>query len=278
MLTLSENSIVNYPYTSFVQVPLAREHCHEYWEIIIFLSDNQSHTVNSISTSHSMGDVIFLRPKKDVHLYNFTFNKKETHHRHRDIYVSDKDMKAWCNLISTDLYDNLISPTAPIQMKLPFSTINHLEELLFPWTFNQVQNASIIKNLHFSAVITLLAMLKSTQAPTMPTQWLNAFVDSLSNPENFSSSIDDLIANIPYSHCHICREFKKATGQTVVNFFIAKKINYAAHLLTNTNLRILDVSSTVGYTSPKNFISQFTKTFKMSPSKWRAKTQIDGKK
>lgn len=277
MLTLSENSIINYPYTNFVQVPFSKEHCHDYWEIVIFLSDNQTHTVNGTTASFSMGDVLFLRPKKDVHFFEPVIYRKHKLHGHRDIYVSDQDMKKWCALLSPNLYDELVSPVTPPQTKLPFSTVNHLEELLLPWTFNQAQNEMIVKNLHFSATITLLTSLKSSQSHTMPSQWLNTLVDTLSNPQNFSYSVDDLIAKIPYSHCHICREFKKATGQTVVNYFISKKINYAAYILTNTNMKISEASNLIGYTSPKNFISQFTKTFKMSPSRWRAKTQLEEK-
>ena len=271
MLILSHSNITNTPFTNIVQLPLSREHSHDYWEIVISLSNNQVHTINGITASFSMGDVLFLRPKKDVHFFEPVIYRKQQLHRHRDIYVTDQDMKKWCGLLSATLYDDLVSPTIPPQIKLPFSTINHLEELLLPWTFNQTQNINIVENLHFSTTITILAMLKSTKSNTMPSQWLNTLVDTLSNPENFSSSVDDILAKIPYSHCHICREFKKATNQTVVNYFITKKINYAAYLLTNTNMKISEASNIIGYTSPKNFISQFTKIFKMSPSKWRAK-------
>lgn len=279
MLTLTEKNIINSPYTFLAQHPLTKTHNHTFWEIFIFLGDKLSHTINDTTSVALLGDVFFLRPNKDFHCFNLEPKKRKRNsfHRHRDIYVDDADMKKWCALLSPTLYDELTAAKNPLKLNISLSTINHIEDLLISHNSNQHQNV-VLKNSHLSAVITLLTLLNNSQTPPMPTQWLNTFIDTLSNPENFSVSIEQLIASIPYSHCHICREFKKHTGQTVINYFISKKVNYASYLLANTNMRISDISNLIGYTSPKNFISQFTKTFKMPPSKWRAKAQITAKK
>ena len=73
-------------------------------------------------------------------------------------------------------------------------------------------------------------------------------------------------------------EFKKYLKQTIINFFNEQKVNRASFLLMNTNLKILDISNMVGYSSPKNFINQFTQRFSLSPSAWRAKNQCVSKK
>ena len=73
-------------------------------------------------------------------------------------------------------------------------------------------------------------------------------------------------------------EFKKYLNQTIINFFNEQKVNRASFLLMNTNFNILDIANMVGYSSPKNFINQFTKRFSLSPSAWRAKNQCASKK
>ena len=100
----------------------------------------------------------------------------------------------------------------------------------------------------------------------------------LKKTDNFIYSIEELSSKIPYSHGYICREFKKYMKQTIVNFFNVQKINYASFLLMNTNLKILDIATTIGYSSPKNFINQFTKMYQMSPSEWRKKNQLSSRK
>ena len=134
------------------------------------------------------------------------------------------------------------------------------------------------KNIHFSVAINLLTAYQLTKLPTSQPGWLNNFIEDLRNPDNFIYSIEELTAKIPYSHGHICKEFKKHTKQTVVNFFTLQKINHASYLLMNTNLKILDISVLVGYSSPKNFIKQFTSVFNLSPSTWRKKNQLPTKK
>ena len=81
-----------------------------------------------------------------------------------------------------------------------------------------------------------------------------------------------------YTLPHFSAEFKKYMKQTIVNFFNVQKINYASFLLMNTNLKILDIATTIGYSSPKNFINQFTKMYQMSPSEWRKKNQLSSRK
>ena len=276
MITYTEAEILNSPYTSFVQVPYGELHNHTFWEIFIILNGNCNHTVNGKTTSLSAGSVFFLRPIKDKHY--FSNKNNEEFYRHRDIYITDSDMKTWCDMISPDMYEELLKSNEPISFNVSSSMLKYIEELLMSPNFNLPNSSTILKNIHFAVAIDFLTAYLLTKLPNSQPNWLNGFVEDLKDPDNFIYSIEELTAKIPYSHGYICREFKKHMNQTIVNFFNTQKINHASFLLMNSNLKILDIANIVGYTSPKNFINQFTKTFSLSPSAWRAKNQLLSKK
>ena len=276
MITYTEAEILNPPYTTYVQIPYAELHNHTFWEIFLVLTGNCVHTVNGVSAHLTAGTVCFLRPIKDKHFFK---NKSENdYYSHRDIYVTDSDMKMWCNMISPTLYDELLEPSAPISFAVSASTLRHVEEVLNSINLQSANCVQAMRAIHFSISIDLLTAHQLTKIPSACPTWLNDFVKELKKPENFIYSVEELAQSLPYSHGYVCREFKKYLNQTIIDFFNEQKINQASFLLMNTNLKILDIANIVGYSSPKNFINQFTKRFTLSPSAWRAKNQFTSKK
>ena len=276
MITYTEAQIHDSPYTNFIQIPIDEKHNHTFWEFFIVLTDNCVHTVNGKTVTLSAGNVYLLRPLKDNHFFNST-NDKETY-RHRDVYITDSDMKTYCNLFSPTLYDELVSAPDAVSFTVTSSTCKYIEEIFATLNSQSSKVEQISKNIHFTVAINLLTAYETAKLPTSQPDWLNTFVKDLKNPDNFIVSIEELTAKIPYSHGYICKEFKRHMDQTIINFFNLQKINHASFLLMNTNLKILDISIMVGYSSPKNFIKQFTKIFQLSPSAWRTKNQIQSRK
>lgn len=258
-------------YTKQVKNSATEHHNHGFWEILIVLKGSITHVINGSTQTISANSVTFLRPIKDHHYF---IPKGEKDYLHRDIYISPDDMKQWCGFLSDTLYEKLYDAKDPISFSIPSSTINYMENCFLSRNYEFSHDAQLYKNLQFTIVITLLTSFKISQFEAATPPWINAFMQEMKNPSNFSSPIETLTTSTNYSHCHVCKEFKKYTGRTVISFFIEQKMNYASYLLANTNLKILDIANNVGYDSPKNFINQFSKTFHLTPSMWRAKNQI----
>ena len=276
MITYTEAQIDNSPYTNYVQLPSNELHNHTFWELFVALSGNCNHFVNGKKTSLSLGNVYIMRPLKDSHYFNIV--KDLEFYRQRDIYLTDSDMKTYCDIISPTLYNELLSSPTAISFNVSSSMCKYIEELFAPLNSDSPKNSQILKNIHLAVAINILTSYQTARLPKAQPEWLEKFIQDLKNPDNFVVSIEELIAKIPYSHGYICKEFKKHMNQTIVNFFNIQKINHASFLLMNSNLKILDISILVGYSSPKNFIKQFTKIFQLSPSAWRTKNQLQARK
>ena len=257
-----------------VNAPATEKHNHTFWEIVVVLSGSITHVINDNVQTLSANSIMFLRPYKDIHY----FIGGDDNYRHRDIYVSVEDMEQWCGYLSDTLFDTLYSAKDPITCSIPSATINHIENSFLSRSFEFSHDTQLYKNLQFTTAITLLTSFQISQLTTATPPWISALIKEMKNPSNFSRPVEELTAETHYSHCHVCREFKKYTNRTIINFFIEQKINYATYLLANTNLKILDVANATGYDSTKNFINQFSKAFHLTPSEWRLRNQIIVKK
>lgn len=72
-----------------------------------------------------------------------------------------------------------------------------------------------------------------------------------------------------YSKFHFARAFRDATGTTPRRFLSALRMQRAKELLLETDLDVLDVSTTVGYSSVGTFSSRFSALVGASPRAWR---------
>ncbi len=82
-------------------------------------------------------------------------------------------------------------------------------------------------------------------------------------------SVENLAAKMNCSSSHFTSIFKKATGVSPIEYFIKLKIHYACQLLSQTNLRISEVSNKLGYDDSFYFSRLFKKMTEKSPKDYR---------
>ena len=278
MVTYFESAISAFPYTNFIHRTNDEYHNHTFWEFGIILHGESINQVGNARQKLSSGSVILSRPIKDIHRIKITSNNS-VQYRHRDLYVSDEKMKGLCAVLSPTLYEELYNSEEPIYFTVSTPFLNFLEKMASFITTSQDSQKLLQENIHASLIINLLTLhqLSSFNSNLIP-EWLSDLKAKLSSPSSFIHSVDEIIKTVPFSHPHICREFKKYIGVPVISYFNEQKMRYASYLLMNTTLKIIDVSSAVGYSAPKNFIQQFKKQFSVSPSEWRLKNQLIQKK
>lgn len=68
--------------------------------------------------------------------------------------------------------------------------------------------------------------------------------------------------------------FKKATGYSIINYLINRRIDESKMYLVNTELTINEISNIVGYESSNNFFSAFKKITGTTPESYRKQSKI----
>ena len=99
--------------------------------------------------------------------------------------------------------------------------------------------------------------------------WMQSLNKEMRNPENFTAGIDKMIELAGKSREHICRSYKKYLNQTPSEFITDIKLNYAANLLLNSNMSVLDISLESGFENLAWFYEVFRKKFNKTPKNFR---------
>lgn len=86
-------------------------------------------------------------------------------------------------------------------------------------------------------------------------------------------TLESLCNQLFLSPGHFSRLFKKTTTETFVDYLTRLRIDRAKYLLANTNQKMYEISSAIGYEDPNYFSYNFKKNVQLTPSQWRKKGQ-----
>ena len=82
-------------------------------------------------------------------------------------------------------------------------------------------------------------------------------------------SLDDICKKMNYSRSFLCKTFKKQTGETLMGCFNRMRIREAEKMLDQTDRRVSEIASHLGFSEVKHFGALFKKYNGVSPSEYR---------
>ncbi|MGN1029992.1 MAG: helix-turn-helix transcriptional regulator, partial [Butyricicoccaceae bacterium] len=83
-------------------------------------------------------------------------------------------------------------------------------------------------------------------------------------------SIAMISADMHMGESYLSHTFKKATGYSILQYIIRRRIGEAQSWLLMSDLSITDIATKVGYNSVSNFHNTFRKTVGMTPQQYRS--------
>ena len=81
-------------------------------------------------------------------------------------------------------------------------------------------------------------------------------------------SLDRLAAEVNFSTYHVCRIFKRYTGNTLTQYIITKRIDLAKYML-GQNMSITEVCQSAGFNNYSYFYKTFHRLTGLSPAEYR---------
>ncbi len=90
----------------------------------------------------------------------------------------------------------------------------------------------------------------------------------INNHMNRKITLSELAAESGLSDYYFSRYFKSATGYSPIEYATKKKLDYAAALLSRTDISVSEVAAQIGYTL-RSFINLWTAHYDFSPLKFR---------
>ena len=89
--------------------------------------------------------------------------------------------------------------------------------------------------------------------------------------ENLGTSlrVEDIARQTNYSRAYIFREFKRATGKSLMAYYNERRILAAAELIREGKLSVREVAERLGFDTPNYFSKSFKKTMGQTPSAYK---------
>lgn len=255
----------------------AKLHAHHGWELSITLKGNKTHVINDVEYPSPVGSVFLVGPMHTHMIKPVSRSKKEN--VHLDVYVSDERLRELTKVMfGDDFYkDRCCNSVSPIAFQIPEKLTEELSSNLQRALVTGSPDANHIsfKSIAESTIVYLLGLYheqtfkKDNELP----EFIIDFLVKTQSPECYTKRLQDIVSTTGYSYSQFSVLFKKHMQTTLVDYFSAIRINYAAHLLVSSSLSILEIALESGYSSMSSFIDKFRKIYLVTPSEFRRTKQ-----
>jgi AraC-like DNA-binding protein len=82
--------------------------------------------------------------------------------------------------------------------------------------------------------------------------------------------VDEMARAAGLSRAHFSREFRRTFGESPHAYLLTRRLERAASLLRSTDRSVADICFAVGLRSVGSFTTSFTRTYRVSPTAYRA--------
>ena len=230
-----------------------QEHMHEFYEFEYIVEGNGYYVINGETVPLSKGNLVFVSPT-DLHGYRkgdarfSTITVKFTTERLPLILRNISKLDSFiinCDKALEDAFFT-ICEESKAQHYREFAILNCLERIL------------------------ILVLRNST------TTNINEKIYSVENiigyiNRNFRNNLT--LAEVAEKCCcaqaHFCRQFKKSTGKTFVEYLNGVRCSHAKNLLITTDMAVTDIAYECGFGSVRSFNREFLKKFGCPPLEYR---------
>lgn len=254
-------------------------HWHDFYELFLIADGSIVHQINGDSMPLTAGAFVFIRPD-DTHYYQ-AYEDAECQLINL-AFVSPvfETMIAFLGqgFDSAGLLEAKNPPTVQLN-KSGLDTVRH--QLA---NYHQIQMAANERS--GLALRTLLVDLfvryfsgQERQPIELP-DWLQEVCRAMQTPQNLAMGLPQMQKIAACSHEHLCRVFKKYLDVTPTQYINDLRLDYAANLLSHSDMEVVDIALEVGFDSLSYFYRRFKTRFGQTPKDYRGSNQrlspIDG--
>lgn len=153
----------------------------------------------------------------------------------------------------------------------PDALIAEYFKKLFTEMTQKSVNYQVRGKLMLSELLLLLSRAIAHNTPTSANAAIN-YIDHMIE-KHFADEfkLDRLEEKIGISKSRLCRLYRGATGQTIMDSLRIRRLNEAAEMLTNSDLRISEISKLSGFSDLSYFYRAFADKFGSNPGEFRKK-------
>ncbi len=243
---------------SFEHISAATHHHADFWEIIIITQGELEHTINGVTTTLPTGTLLLFKPGVTHSLFTEPF--QSTH------FVMCVEQNFFTQFVSRAIpsFDMNFSRDH-VSKLISKEKIRYIEYLGSNLTKNSRPILSMADEILFLCISDFIYQNDTLDCDI----YIAEIIQKLNNQSYMNLSVKEICEHYPYSQSMLLRQFKKLTGMTIVEYKAEQKMKFACQLLSMSEMKIIDIASTLQYSSLSYFLHAFKDKFDMTPSEYR---------
>lgn len=259
------------PHTRFIEFP---EHSHDYIELVYMCLGNTTHIINGKEVLLSEGELLFLNRnakhsippvgKNDIAV-NFIILPEFFNKSISALGNENTPLKSFI----TNLLDNSgVSDYLLFKVSQELPVQNLVENLI--WSLmNDTKNKRTVNRITMELLFQhLLSCTDSIAYENKEDEIVIKFLKYIE--DNYRDASLSEAANLLFCDVSwLSREIKKRTGSNYTYILQKRRLEQAVFYLKNTNMKITDIVSAIGYDNISYFYRIFYETYKMTPREFR---------
>lgn len=252
-------------------------HKHSFFEMSYVYSGSFKQKISGVDIIFNKGDICILPPNvehsvgifDDTILINFLIRRSTFNNTFLEV-LSDENILSsfFTKILYTNKYNNYII----------FHTNNNLtiKKILCDMIIEDIENKKYSNKILDNLIMILFANLlrddiSKVELPQELQKTNKQLAPILSYVQgNYKTvTLEDLSKEFHFSIPYISKLIKITTGHNFKEIIQTLKLNKAIELLSSSDLRICDISETIGYENYTHFIRTFKKVYGISPNQYR---------
>ena len=273
-IILGLDEIRLYPYTRSSYTPPKYPHSHDFFEISFCVSGSSVNTVNGKPIPFQNGVCVILRPT-DIHSVT---EYSDTDYEHIDFYATKEKFVSLCNSCQAGLYDKIMSEKGPLYFTMNNETFSFLFNkvlLLKDMIGSKKDNCALMH----ASLITMILSEYVSQAEDMneyKPDWLKEILPKFNDINFLQKNVTLIARETGFSLPYFSSQFKKYMGVSAIEYLTRKRVHLSKSLLVKgSQLRILDISSMLGFENPSTFSKHFVEEFKITPKEFKKQSLVN---
>ena len=264
------------PHTRFAEFP---EHSHDYIEVVYMCLGSTTHIINGREVRLSEGELLFLSrnarhsiktaAENDIAI-NFIILPEFFTNSLSSLGEEDTPLKRFI----TDSLDNTIGNSDYLLFKISNELpVQNLVENLIWILLNDTRNKRMVNRITMELLFQhLMNCADSISYGDSGDELVVKFLKYID--DNYrDASLSEAASLLFCDRSWLSREIKKRTGSNYTDLIRERRLSQAVFYLKNTNMKIADIVTAVGYDNASYFYRIFLEKYNMTPAEYRKKVK-----
>ena len=249
--------------------PMPHRHA-DYWEFTLLTNGKINNVLNGKKTLVT-ANTVFYSTTKDEHYIKKAGNDSV---RYINISVRETKILQILGVLSEGLAQRMIDDNH--YFSLSEDSVNKIETIIYKINLLASNQCETKNELLCAALLCILQTYIFTRiTPYAKTEsadndkWMQTLSALTEKMEFPTYSVNDLCSKLGYSRMQLNRLFNLKFNKSPHQYLIDYKLRYARNLLRSTDMKIIDIALSAGYSSASQFQTNFKNKYGLTPNNFR---------